>query len=57
VADLQEYGGSAAIAGARLAIVGNAVLLAAIPAVADDRVSYPLTTHAFQLVRCSRRTP
>jgi hypothetical protein len=47
--DLQKYGGSAAIAGALLAIVGDAVVLAATPAVADDRVSYPLATHAFQL--------
>ena len=49
MADLQKRCGSAAIAGALLAIAGDAVVLAATPAVADDRVSYPLTTHAFQL--------
>jgi hypothetical protein len=49
MADLQKRCGSAAIVGALLAIVGDAVVLAATPAVADDRVSYPLTTHAFQL--------
>jgi hypothetical protein len=47
--DVQQRGGSAAITGALLAIVGNAVVLAASPAVPHDRVSYPLSTHTFQL--------
>jgi hypothetical protein len=48
MSDLQRRGGQAAIAGALLAIAGNAVVLPAAPAVSDDRVSYPLSTHAFQ---------
>jgi hypothetical protein len=47
--ELQKRGGLAAIAGSLLAIAGNAVVLTAAPAVPQDRVSYPLSTHAFQL--------
>ncbi|MBA2697666.1 MAG: hypothetical protein H0U61_02710 [Nocardioidaceae bacterium] len=47
--DAIKGGGRSAIAGAALAIAGNAVVLAADPAVSDDRVSYPLSTHSFQL--------
>ena len=46
--ELQNRGGWAAIAGGLLAIAGDAVVLASSPSVANDRVSYPLTTHAFQ---------
>jgi hypothetical protein len=49
MSELQKRGGWAAIAGALLAIAGDAVVLASSPSVATDRVSYPLTTHAFQL--------
>jgi hypothetical protein len=47
--DSIKRGGLAAIAGSALAIAGNAVVLVANPVVSDDRVSYPLSTHAFQL--------
>lgn len=46
--DAIKRGGLAAVAGATLAIAGNAAVLAADPAVSDDRVSYPLSTHVFQ---------
>lgn len=46
-----KRGGVAAIAGAALAIVANAAVLAADPAVSDDRVSYPLSVAAFQLIQ------
>ena len=44
---MQSLFGRAAIAGAAMAIVGNAVLVLIDPAVSDDRVSYPLSTGAF----------
>jgi hypothetical protein len=46
---LQKRAGMATIAGALLAIAANAVVLSAGPAVPDHWVSYPLSTHAFQL--------
>jgi hypothetical protein len=49
MSELQKRSGWAAIAGALLAIAGDAVVLASSPSVARDRVSYPLTTHAFQV--------
>jgi hypothetical protein len=49
MSELQKRSGWAAIAGALLAIGGDAVVLASSPSVARDRVSYPLTTHAFQV--------
>src|SRR5450755_3329563 len=48
MSELQKRGGWAAIAGGLLAIAGDGVVLASGPSVANDRVSYPLTTHAFQ---------
>ena len=49
MSELQNRGGWAAIAGGLLAIAGDAFVLASSPSVANDRVSYPLTTHAFQV--------
>ena len=49
MAELQKRAGQAAIAGAVLAIAGNALVHVAAPAVPDDRVSYPLSTPAFRL--------
>lgn len=45
--DLRRQGGRAAVAGALLAIGGNAVVLTADAKVPSDRVSYPLTSTAF----------
>jgi hypothetical protein len=47
--DAKRRGGFAAIAGATLAIIGNAVVLAGDPAVSEHQVSYPLSTHAFRV--------
>jgi hypothetical protein len=49
MAEIQKRGGQAAIAGALLAIAGNALLFAANPAVPHDQVSYPQSVRAFQL--------
>jgi hypothetical protein len=49
MAEIQKRGGQAAIAGALLAIAGNALLLAATPTVPHDQVSYPQSTRAFQV--------
>ncbi|TDW15386.1 hypothetical protein [Kribbella kalugense] len=42
------YGGIAAILGAALAIVGNALIVLAAPAAAPDTVSYPLSVTQFR---------
>lgn len=43
-----RYGGIAAILGAALAIVGNALIVVAAPAAAPDTVSYPLSVTQFR---------
>jgi hypothetical protein len=50
-------GGLAAIAGALLAIGGNIAVLAAEPAVAEDSVSYPLSTGAYAGGQVFLRSP
>jgi hypothetical protein len=47
--EIQKRGGQAAIAGALLAVAGNALLLAATPAVPQNQISYPQSMHSFQL--------
>jgi hypothetical protein len=49
MAEFQKRSGLAAITGTLLAIAGDAAVLAATPAVPHGQVSYPLSTHAFQL--------
>jgi len=43
--------GLAAITGAALAVIGNAALLAVDPAVPDDKLSWPLSPHAYVLMQ------
>lgn len=44
-----RWAGAAVIAGALLEFAGNAVVHSSSPVVASDRVSYPISIHAFQV--------